>query len=85
MANQEHVKVVTQGPEAFDRWRAHNPDTALDLEGADLSGVDLRGSKIRNANLRSADRPSAIANRLMRPDAPSKRDAANEERRVATI
>ena len=55
MANQEHLSVVTSGPETFAAWRERNPDTALELEGADLSQADLQGCKIRKADLRGAN------------------------------
>ena len=55
MANQEHVKLASSGPDALDTWRENNPDVQLDLEGADLSGVNLAGTKIRAANLKGAN------------------------------
>ena len=55
MANAEHVKLASSGPEALDNWRENNPDTQLDLEGADLSNVNLAGTKIHEANLKGAN------------------------------
>ena len=55
LANQEHVKLASSGPDALDSWREKNPDVRLDLEGADLSGVNLAGTKIRDANLQGTD------------------------------
>ena len=59
MANQEHVKLASSGPDALDIWRENNPEVQLDLEGADLNGVNLSGTKIRAANLKGANLETA--------------------------
>src|SRR6266487_1799402 len=41
MANQEHVEILKQGVEAWNRWRVINPWTQPDLNGADLSRINL--------------------------------------------
>ena len=41
MANEEHLKILKQGVEAWNSWRAENPDVVPDLEEADFSQVDL--------------------------------------------
>jgi len=59
MANPEHVAILKQGVEVWNRWRAENPDVIPDLNGANLEKVQLReinleGSTIVEANLREA-------------------------------
>ncbi len=68
MANQEHLVILRQGVEAWNKWRNENknirPDLS-DLKEADLSNTDLRGvdlfradlynAKLRGANLSKAD------------------------------
>jgi hypothetical protein len=70
MANEEHLKILKQGVEVWNRWRRENPDVRPDLSRADLSGVihidwdgggggfvltDLRRADLHGANLRAAN------------------------------
>ena len=60
MANEEHLKILWQGVEAWNRWREENPDIEPDLHKADLRGAALRkanlsGADLRKANLRKAN------------------------------
>jgi len=60
MANPEHVKILEQGVDAWNKWRAENPGIIPDLEGADPGGVDLLGANLigghlSRAHLRGAD------------------------------
>ena len=34
MANEEHVKILEQGVEAWNSWRDENPDVLPDFRGA---------------------------------------------------
>jgi hypothetical protein len=59
MANKEHLEILKQGVEVWNRWREENPGTRPDLRGADLheaylSRVDLRGAHLRGAHLNGA-------------------------------
>jgi len=68
MANEEHLKILKQGVEAWNKWREENPNIGPDLRGADLSHTtrradfrevnfhrtDLREAKLRWANLEGA-------------------------------
>jgi len=74
MAQQEHVDLVEQGSEVWNRWRRDSPDVQPDLyaahlPNADLSGMNLSGAilsvavlyraDLSGANLRGADISSA--------------------------
>ena len=77
MANSEHIKILKQGVEVWDKWRDKNdkikPDLrnaylyGANLSGANLSKADLReanlnGTNLSNANLREADLSGANLN-----------------------
>ena len=58
MANPDHLRVLKQGVEPWNKWRIKNsslgPDlTAADLHGRDLREIDFRGTDLREANLRN--------------------------------
>ncbi|MBI3941524.1 MAG: toll/interleukin-1 receptor domain-containing protein [Chloroflexi bacterium] len=61
MANEEHLAVLKQGVEVWNKWRRENPDIQPDLSEADLRGepdlskADLRGANLSKANLFRAD------------------------------
>jgi hypothetical protein len=70
MANDEHVTILKQGVDAWNKWRDENPNVRPDLSeailsranlsGADLTGADLGGAHLyrtdlSGANLRGAD------------------------------
>jgi len=70
MANKEHVKILKQGVEVWNKWRNENPNIRpelkkvefirsdlknVDFSFADLSSADLRNANLREANLRSAN------------------------------
>jgi len=54
MANPEHLKVLKEGDQAWDRWRKDNPAIRPDLGGADLGGADLDWAQLRGADLSGA-------------------------------
>lgn len=64
MADEEHLKILRQGVEVWNRWRKDNPKikpdlskttlVALDLEGVNLAFADLTDLLISNSNLRNA-------------------------------
>ena len=53
MANQEHLAILKQGVEAWNRWRLDHSDIQPDLFRADLRAANLRGANLRGANLSS--------------------------------
>jgi len=54
MANEEHLRILKQGVEAWNRWRRQNPETIPNLVGANLIRAILSGANLREANLRGA-------------------------------
>jgi TIR domain/Pentapeptide repeats (8 copies) len=65
MANPEHLAILKQGVEQWNKWRDEHPDVVPSLSKADLSGADLRkanlgladlgGANLLNADLRGAE------------------------------
>lgn len=51
MANTEHLSILKQGVEAWNRWRSRSRRLVPDLYDADLRGYDLRGINLRRAGL----------------------------------
>lgn len=70
MANPEHVKILKQGVEVWNRWRRENPDIKPDLkslnhEFVDLNNInffeaDLKEANLWQSNLEGADLEAAI-------------------------
>jgi len=55
MANPEHLAILEQGVEMWNRWREKWPEILPDLRGADLCHTDLRGVNLISADLVGAD------------------------------
>lgn len=65
MANEEHLAVLRQGVEAWNQWKANNPEIRpnlsfangkrITIRGAKLSGVDLSRTNLSRADLSKAD------------------------------
>jgi uncharacterized protein YjbI with pentapeptide repeats len=69
MANEEHLKILKQGVEQWNKWRLENaikPDLqdanlyGADLSGANLYGADLSGANLYGANLSGGDLSNAM-------------------------
>ena len=43
IANEEHLKILKQGVEAWNKWREKNPQITPDLSKADLYKANLSG------------------------------------------
>ena len=54
MANPEHLKILKQGVEVWNRWRKENPEVRPDLKEACLDGCRLARANLRGANLHRA-------------------------------
>jgi hypothetical protein len=55
MADEEHLSILEQGAEVWNRWRAENPCTQPNLSEAPLHSIDLRGAYLSDAVLALAD------------------------------
>ncbi len=55
MANPEHLEILKQGVEVWNRWREENAEERPDLSGADIGGADLRGANLAGADLFGAN------------------------------
>jgi uncharacterized protein YjbI with pentapeptide repeats len=44
MANAEHLTLLKEAVEDWNRWRTENPSTHPDLSNSDLSGANLSGA-----------------------------------------
>jgi uncharacterized protein YjbI with pentapeptide repeats len=51
MANEEHLKILKQGVEVWNKWRKDNPQIKPDLGNADLGRVNLSNADHSYANL----------------------------------
>ena len=55
MANEEHLKILKQGVEAWNEWREKNPQRTPDLSKANLIESDLNGANLYGADLSKAN------------------------------
>lgn len=62
MANQEHLEILRRGVEAWNRWRAENPDIKPYLVMAELRHANLSGADLNHANLSGAGLNNAMLN-----------------------
>jgi len=60
MANPEHVEILKQGVEVWNKWRMRNPDVKPDLSGANLSDALLSWANLRGADLSRANLIGAV-------------------------
>jgi uncharacterized protein YjbI with pentapeptide repeats len=62
MANADHLKLLRQGVDAWNAWRAKEPRVRPDLSEANLSEADLAKATLSRANLSEARLSEAILN-----------------------
>lgn len=55
MANKEHLVILEQGVEAWNKWRKENPGVTPDLWDANLKDRDLHGVNFTTTNLGEAN------------------------------
>ena len=46
MANDNQLKILRSGVDAWNAWRTENQEEAIDLNGADLMVANLRGADL---------------------------------------
>ena len=54
MADEEHVAILNQGVDVWNRWREENPDITPELSEVNLSGAELLGIDLSSAQLSQA-------------------------------
>lgn len=55
MANPEHLEILQQGVEAWNKWREENPEITPDLSNTNLSEANLSEADLSNTNLSKAN------------------------------
>ncbi len=55
MANPEHLRILKQGVEVWNRWREENPKISPDLSGTELRSRDFRGMNLKRASFKGSD------------------------------
>ncbi len=55
MANPEHLAILKQGVDVWNKWRSENSDIRPDLSGTDLFGMTLRKADLSGTDLFGAD------------------------------
>jgi uncharacterized protein YjbI with pentapeptide repeats len=55
MVNEDQLKILKQGREAWNKWRRERPDDKVDLSGAILWEENLNGANLSEANLVGAN------------------------------
>lgn len=63
MTNEEHLKILKQGVEVWNKWREENPAVRPNLLNADLVGARLSGAHLHKADLRGANLRGALLQR----------------------
>ncbi len=51
MANPEHLEILKQGVEQWNKWRKEHPEVRPDLSGADLCRANLSEADLSGADL----------------------------------
>ena len=55
MADEEQLRILRQGVDAWNTWRSQAKNIGVALSEADLSGADLSGANLSEADLSGAD------------------------------
>lgn len=54
MGNPQHLELIKQGPDTWNRWREEHAEEPVDLSESDLRGTNLKGVNLKGANLKAA-------------------------------
>jgi hypothetical protein len=68
MANQDQLDILKQGVQAWNKWRAENLGTRIDLSVANLTNADLSRINFFSANLTNANLTNTNLNRAILTD-----------------
>jgi len=55
MADNNQIEILSQGAEAWNKWREDNPDTLIDLNNARLMHMNLENANLAEADLKKAN------------------------------
>lgn len=55
MANKEHVNILKQGADVWNRWRQENPGVRPDLSFVNLVAADLSRANLSRATLQEVN------------------------------
>jgi hypothetical protein len=55
MADNNQIAIISQGVEAWNKWREENPDVLIDLKGAKLMHMNLENANLAKADLKEAN------------------------------
>jgi len=54
VANEKHLEIIKEGRDAWNEWRAQNPEIQPDLQDVDLTSADLSRADLSDADLYNA-------------------------------
>ncbi len=52
--NRQHLRIILDGPESYNQWRAANPEQQLVLDGATIKGLDFTDYKLSRVQAQGA-------------------------------
>ncbi len=55
MADNNQIEILSQGAEAWNKWREENPDISIDLKNAELMHLNLENANLAEADLQKAN------------------------------
>ena len=58
--NKDHLKILMQGAEAWNKWRKENPNVKPDLRLAKLVNIDLKNTNLSKSDLGGVDFTKSI-------------------------